>query len=137
MHTVLPSVCFSLGASREIDRGPLLPCDHRMKEGQRLLQQLFGFVPDPGAQADIFSAHAGEKVSVNVWWEGDWFPPGVGSYCVAMPSETALSCVGWRRAGKGQGAMPWRGLSPLLGGLPVRGWCHPASPGSHLDRKAV
>lgn len=26
----------------------------------------------------FFPAFAGEKVAVNVWWEGGWFPPGGG-----------------------------------------------------------
>jgi len=52
----------------------------------------------------VFSAFAREKVAVNMQWEGGWFPPGTGSYRVAVPSETALSCVGWRRAGRGSGS---------------------------------
>lgn len=108
MHMVLLTVYFGLGAPRELGRGPLLPCDHCAKEGQHLLQWLLRFVPDSGARADFFStpppAFAGEKVAVNVWWEGGCFFPGVGSYCVAMPSETALSCMGRHRAAEGSGS---------------------------------
>lgn len=78
MHTGLPSVCFGLGAPRELGRGPSLPCDHHVKEGQ----WLFGFLPGPGAWADFFSAFAGEKVAVNVWWEGGWFPPDGGGEAI-------------------------------------------------------
>lgn len=54
MHRGLPLVCFGLGGSRELGRGPSLPCEHHAKEWQRLLQRCFGFVPGPGAWAEFF-----------------------------------------------------------------------------------
>lgn len=60
MHMDLLSVCLGLNAPQELDRGPSLPCDHLLREGQPLLQWLFRFVPDPGAWDDFFHL-CGEK----------------------------------------------------------------------------